>query len=259
MKCKSVSETRSRVVTLINLCTELCDNASKLVPENENTFAVWLLIDDDSKMKAESKGMTEGKTEFSCVCDHLEALGNDKQNKQATAAYAKIQIVKMDLSTVGPKAPDSAAAQLQTPGPEAEAEKESLDAFSGKCHKCEGVGHRQADRQTARQRKASAWRVTFVVGGGIMQMIVQAKKVPKESKEKDMMAKENVIGATEGKEIGANEEKVLTGNREQSKERAKGKARREARAHMRFLMDMSRIGGVNNNNGQEEIGMDLIY
>ena len=82
---------------------------------------------------------------MSCVCDHLEALGNHEQNKQAAAVYAKTQTVKMGLSALGPKAPDAAAAQLQALAPEAEAEKESLDAFSGKCHKCEGVGHRQAD------------------------------------------------------------------------------------------------------------------
>ena len=51
----------------------------------------------------------------------------------------------MDLSALGPKAPDATAAQLDALAPEAEAEKESLDAFAGKCHKCEGVGHRQAD------------------------------------------------------------------------------------------------------------------
>ena len=59
-------------------------------------------MDDDSKMKAESKGMTEGKSEFLIVCDHLEALGNDEQNKQAAAAYVKSQVVKMDLSALGP-------------------------------------------------------------------------------------------------------------------------------------------------------------
>ena len=122
-----------------------CDKTGKLVPEVERTFAVWLFMDDDSKMKAESKGMTEGKTEFVVVCDHLEALGNDEQNKQAAAAYAKTQIVKMDLSALGPKVPDAAAAQLDALAPEAEVEKESLDAFAGKCHKCDGVGHRQAD------------------------------------------------------------------------------------------------------------------
>ena len=48
-------------------------------------------MDDDSKMKAESKGMAEGKSEFSLMCDHLEALGNDEQNKQAMVASARSQ------------------------------------------------------------------------------------------------------------------------------------------------------------------------
>ena len=107
-----------------------------------------------------------------------------------------------------------------------------------------------------------------------MQMIVQAKRVQKEAKgkdsmakervigakeEKESMAKERVIGAKEEKEIGAKEEKDSAVNREQSKERAKVKERREARTHINYLMEIHGIGGDNNHNGQEEIGMDLIH
>ena len=84
-----MSETRSSVVSLINLYTEFCDKTGKLLPENEKTFAVLLFMDEDSKMEAERKGMTEGKSEFLIVCDHLEALGTVEQIKGAAAAYAK--------------------------------------------------------------------------------------------------------------------------------------------------------------------------
>ena len=104
-------------------------------------------------------------------------------------------------------------------------------------------------------------------------MIVQAKRVQNEAKgkdsmveervigakeEKESMAKEKVIGAKEENEIGAKEVKDLA-DRAHSKERVKGKAKRDVRAHMSFLMEMGGIGGVNNNNGQEETGMDLAH
>ena len=94
-------------------------------------------------------------------------------------------------------------------------------------------------------------------------MIVQAKKVQPEAKRKEIMAQERVIGATEekeskakervigakeGKEIGAKEEQDSAVNQEQSKERARVKERREARAHMNSRMALSRIVGDNNQN-----------
>ena len=104
-----------------------------------------------------------------------------------------------------------------------------------------------------------------------MQMIVQARRVQKEAKgkesmakervigakeEKESMAEERVIGAREEKEIGAKEETDSAVNRKQSKERARVKERREARAHINSLMEINGIGGDNNHNGQEEIGLN---
>jgi len=143
MKCKDLPETKLRILQLINLCNEFCDKTGKEVDGTEKTFAIWLFLDEESRLKAERKGLVEGTTPFSEVCDFLDQISSDEGNRRAIAEYAKTQApVKMDLSALERAPPGAASAELPPVAPEPGA---SLDAFEGKCHKCEGTGHRQAD------------------------------------------------------------------------------------------------------------------
>ena len=47
MKCKDLTDTRARVVHLVNLRTEFCDKTGELVPPHEKTFSVWLFMYQD--------------------------------------------------------------------------------------------------------------------------------------------------------------------------------------------------------------------
>ena len=51
-KCKELADTQARVVQLVNLCTEFTDNTGELVAGHETAFAVWLFMEEDTKMKA---------------------------------------------------------------------------------------------------------------------------------------------------------------------------------------------------------------
>ena len=75
----------------MNGCADLCDKTGQLVLPSEKAFAIWLFMGEDTKMKAERKGLTESVTPFRFeeVCYHLEKLGNDEHNKKASADYAK--------------------------------------------------------------------------------------------------------------------------------------------------------------------------
>ena len=143
MKCKDLGETKLRILQLINLCNEFCDKTGKEVQGTEKTFAIWLFLDEESRLKAERKGLVEGTTPFSEVCDFLDQISSDEGNRRAIAEYAKTQApVKMDLSALERAPPGAASPELSPVAPEPGA---SLDAFEGKCHKCEGTRHRQAD------------------------------------------------------------------------------------------------------------------
>ena len=90
--------------------------------------------------------MVDGEATFAEVCDFLEELTDEGENKKAFADYAKIQThVLMDLSALatGGSPPEaSPAAEPPPPAPE----DPSLDAFGNplKCYKCDGEWHRQA-------------------------------------------------------------------------------------------------------------------
>ena len=132
-----------RILQFINLCNEFCDKTGKEVDDTEKTFAIWLFLDEESRLKAERKNLIEGKTPFSEVCDFLDQISSDEGNRKAIADYAKTQApVKMDLSALERASPGAAPAEFAPVAPEPGA---SLDAFDGKCHKCEGVGHRQSE------------------------------------------------------------------------------------------------------------------
>jgi hypothetical protein len=149
MKCKNLDETILRVVQLISLSNEFVDKVGREIDAKEKSFAVWMFMDEDTKTKAERspKELVEGASTFSEVCDFLEILTNDGENRKAIAEYAKLQApVRMDLSALAAGAPPPDAAALAEPPPP-EAEAPALDAFGNplKRYKCDGEGHRQAD------------------------------------------------------------------------------------------------------------------
>ena len=73
----------------------------------------------------------------------MDQISSDEGNRKAIADYAKTQApVKVDLSALERASPGAAPAEFTPVAPEPGA---SLDAFDGKYHKCEGVGHRQSE------------------------------------------------------------------------------------------------------------------
>ena len=67
-----------RILQLINLCNEFCDKTGKEVDDTEKTFAIWLFLDEESRLKAERKNLIEGTTPFSAVCDVLDQISSDQ-------------------------------------------------------------------------------------------------------------------------------------------------------------------------------------
>ena len=74
---------RARVVQLVALSNEYCDKTGKEVDLAEKTWAIWMLIDADSKEKAQRKNLVEGDTPFAQVCDHLEAISSEEGTRSA--------------------------------------------------------------------------------------------------------------------------------------------------------------------------------
>ena len=91
MKCKNLDETKLRVVQLISLSNEFVDKVGREIDLKEKTFAVWMFMDEDTKATAERKELVEGESTLAEVCDFLEVLTNDGENKTAIADYAKLQ------------------------------------------------------------------------------------------------------------------------------------------------------------------------
>ena len=83
MKCKSLDETKLRVVQLISLSNEFVDKVGREIYLKEKTFAVWMFMDEDTKAKAERKELVESESRFAEVCEFLEVLTNDGENKKA--------------------------------------------------------------------------------------------------------------------------------------------------------------------------------
>ena len=120
------------------------DKVGREIEAREKTFAVWMLMDEDTKARAEKKELVEDKTPFSEVCDFLEILTREGENSKAIAEYAKLQApVRMDLSALQAKDAAAAAAPAAPEAPEPgcpRAGDSLLDAFGNpqKCVKCEG-------------------------------------------------------------------------------------------------------------------------
>ena len=60
MKCKGLGETKLHILQLINICNEFCDKTCKEVDNTEKMFAIWLFLDEMSRLKAERKNLIEG-------------------------------------------------------------------------------------------------------------------------------------------------------------------------------------------------------
>ena len=146
MKAKDLSETKQRIIHMINLCHEYTEKLNELVPDAEKVFAVWTFMDDETKMRLERKGLQEGVAGFDQVCEKLELLVNEDCNKKATIEYArKTGPMPMDLSLLNRSAAGVSAAPIEGAEDQAAAGND-LDALSDiKCHGCGGMGHKQAD------------------------------------------------------------------------------------------------------------------
>ena len=98
-----------------------------------------MFMDKDTKAKAQRKELVQGDSTFAEVCDFLEVLTKDGENKKAIADYAKLQTpVRMDLSILAAAGSSPEAAPAAEPPP-----PELGNPL--KCYKCHGEGHRQAD------------------------------------------------------------------------------------------------------------------
>ena len=78
-------------------------------------------MDEDTKAKAERKDLVEGDYTFAAVCDFLEILTNDGENKKTIADYAELQAPgRMDLSALAAGgSPPEAALAAESPPPRA--------------------------------------------------------------------------------------------------------------------------------------------
>ena len=72
---------RDRVVQLISLSNEFVDKVGREIGLKEKTFEVWMFMDEDTKAKAERKELVEGDSTFAEVCDFLEVITNEVENK----------------------------------------------------------------------------------------------------------------------------------------------------------------------------------
>ena len=86
-KCKDLANSRARAVQLVKLFSDFTDKTGEVVAEHTKTFAAWLSVDVDTKMKAERKNLVEGQSDFTKVCEHLEMLGKDELNKEAAGKF----------------------------------------------------------------------------------------------------------------------------------------------------------------------------
>ena len=127
---------------------EFIDKVGREIEAQEKTFAVWMFMDKGTMARAEKKELVEGKTPFSEVCDFLEILTHEGENRKAIAEYAKLQApVRMDLSAIHAKEA-AAAASPEAPEPGCPLCRRFTPGClrqSPKVFKCEGEGHRQAD------------------------------------------------------------------------------------------------------------------
>ena len=119
MKCKKLDETILRDVQLISLGNEFVDKVGREIDLKEKTFSILMLMDEDTKAKAERKELVEGESTFAEVCDFLEMLTNEGENTKAIADCTKLQApVRMDLCALAAGgSPPEAARAAESPSP----------------------------------------------------------------------------------------------------------------------------------------------
>ena len=121
------------MVQLISLSNEFCVKVGREIDFQEKSFAVWMFMDDDTKSRAEKKELVEGASTFAKVCDSLEILTNEGENRRAIAEYAKLQApVRMDLSAL--QAKDGAAQHDEHAAAAAAAPEAPEPAAAGDAH-----------------------------------------------------------------------------------------------------------------------------
>ena len=82
LKGEDLKETKLRVVQLISLSNEFCDKVGLEIDVKEKTSAVWMFMDEDTKTRSKDD-LVKGDSTFSQVCDFLEVLTNEGEDKRA--------------------------------------------------------------------------------------------------------------------------------------------------------------------------------
>ena len=79
-KAKNVVETKAMIIFYINKCRAYTEKTCLEVEESEQTMAIWMFMDEDSKAKAERRGrdgkegLVIGETDFQTTAIFIENL-----------------------------------------------------------------------------------------------------------------------------------------------------------------------------------------